>query len=138
MQNVDINGPHHRCFELIVSSSFNQPMVVERGRSHELVASIVGAVYVHVLRTLTDNLILMRDWNAVVEEGKEGSIVGKYGLGKRNESGDRLVEFCAKDKLVIARTLFKNHKRRIYTWKMPGDIGRYQIDYILVKQRFRN
>ena len=138
MQNVDINGPHHRCFELIVSSSFNQPMVVERGRSHELVASIVGAVYVHVLRTLTDNLILMRDWNAVVEEGKEGSIGGKYGLGKRNESGDRLVEFCAKDKLVIARTLFKNHKRRIYTWKMPGDIGRYQIDYILVKQRFRN
>ena len=51
-QNVDVNGPHHRCFELIVSSSFNQPMAVERGRSHELVGSIVGAVYVHVLRTL--------------------------------------------------------------------------------------
>ena len=51
-QNVDVNGPHHRCFELIVSSSFNQPMAVERGRSHELVGSMVGAVYVHVLRTL--------------------------------------------------------------------------------------
>ena len=51
-QNVDVNGPHHRCFELIVSSSFNQPMAVERGRSYELVGSMVGAVYVHVLRTL--------------------------------------------------------------------------------------
>ena len=51
-QNVDVNGPHHRCFELIVSSSFNQPMAVERRRSHELVGSMVGAVYVHVLRTL--------------------------------------------------------------------------------------
>ena len=40
--------------------------------------------------------------------------------------------------MVIANTLFKNHKRRIYTWTMSGDIGRYHIDYILVKQRFRN
>ena len=51
-QNVDVNGRHHRCFDLIVSSSFNQPMAVERGRSHDLVGSMVGAVYVHVLRTL--------------------------------------------------------------------------------------
>ena len=51
-QNVDVNVPHHRCFELIVSSSFNQPIAVERGRSHELVGSMVGAVYVHVLRIL--------------------------------------------------------------------------------------
>ena len=51
-QNVDVNGPHHRCFELIVSSSFNQPMTVERGRSHELVGSMVKGVYDYVLRTL--------------------------------------------------------------------------------------
>ena len=44
--------PHHRCFELIVSSSFNQSMAVERGRSHEQVGSMVGSVHVHVLRTL--------------------------------------------------------------------------------------
>ena len=47
----------------------------------------------------TDNLILMRDWKAVVEEKKEGSIVGKYVLSKRNERGDRSVEFCSKHKL---------------------------------------
>ena len=59
-QNVDVDGPHHRCFELIVSSSFNQPMTVERGRSHELVGSMVGAVYVHVLRTLLLNEIKIK------------------------------------------------------------------------------
>ena len=48
-QNVDVNSPHRRCFDLIVSSSFNQPMAVKRGRSHELVGSMVGAVYVDVL-----------------------------------------------------------------------------------------
>ena len=57
-QNVDVNGPHHRCFELIVSSSFNQPMAVERGRSHELLESMVGAVYVYVLRTLIFSYII--------------------------------------------------------------------------------
>ena len=51
-QNVDVNGSHHRRFERIVSSSFNQLMAVERAISHELVGSMVGAIYVHVLRTL--------------------------------------------------------------------------------------
>ena len=40
--------------------------------------------------------------------------------------------------MVVTNTWFKQHKRRRYTWKMPGDIGRYQLDYILVKQRYRN
>ena len=60
-QNVDVNGPHHRYFELIVSSSFNKPMAVERGRSHELVGSMMGAVYVHVLRTLGPVLAVSTD-----------------------------------------------------------------------------
>ena len=70
----------------------------------------------------TNNLILIGDWNDVVREKEEGSIVGKYGLAKRNERGGRFVEFCAKHKLVIANTLFKNHKRRIYE-VCPESIG---------------
>jgi len=86
----------------------------------------------------TDNVVIMGDWNAVVGEGRDEKEVGSYGLGKRNERGEKLVEFCKKNKLMITNTWFEQEKRRRYTWKKPGDTGRFQIDYILVKQRFRN
>ena len=76
--------------------------------------------------------------NAVVGEGRDEIEVGKFGLGKRNARGERLVEFCKTNKLMITNTWFEQAKRRRYTWKMPGDIGRYQIDYIMVRQRYRN
>ena len=86
----------------------------------------------------TDYTILMGDWNASVGEGRELNIVGKYGLGKRNEGGEKLVEFCRRQKLMVANTWFAHEKRRRYTWKMPGDGDRYQLDYILVNVRYRN
>ena len=48
------------------------------------------------------------------------------------------MEFCKGNKLMITNTWFEQEKRRRYTWKKPGDTGRYQIDYIMVKQRYRN
>ena len=55
-----------------------------------------------------------------------------------NEAGQRLIEFCQENALVIANTLFQQHKRRLYTWTSPD--GRYQkqIDYILCSQRWRS
>jgi exonuclease III len=84
------------------------------------------------------NLIILSDWNAIVGEGTDGKITGYYGLGKRNERGERLVDYCDKHKLVVENILFQNHERRRYTWMMQGDRGRHQIDYVLVKHRFRN
>ncbi|KAG8238050.1 hypothetical protein J437_LFUL013216 [Ladona fulva] len=63
-----------------------------------------------------ENLIICGDMNAVVGIGWEGDIVGAYGLGKRNERGGKLVEFCGNKKLWVANTWFKHHERRRYTW----------------------
>ena len=54
-----------------------------------------------------------------------------------NEAGQRLIEFCQENALVIANTLFQQHKRRLYTWTSPDDQYRNQIDYILCSQRWR-
>ena len=63
-----------------------------------------------------DVLFIIRDQNA-----KLGSqeTTGKFGLGVCNEAGQRLVEFCQENALVIANTLFQQHKRRLYTWTSP-------------------
>ena len=60
------------------------------------------------------------------------------GLGVKNEAGQRLIEFCQEKALVIADTLFQQHKRRLYTWTSPDGQHRNQIDYILCSQRWRS
>ena len=64
-------------------------------------------------------------------------IVGKFGLGVQNEVGQRLT-VGQENALVIANTLFKQHRKRLYTWTEPGGQHRNQIDYILCSQRWRN
>ena len=56
------------------------------------------------------------DWNAKVGSQETPGVTGKFGLGMRNEAGQRLIEFCQENALVIANTLFQQHKRRLYTW----------------------
>ena len=66
-----------------------------------------------------DVLFMIGDWNAKVGSQKTPGVTGKFGLGMRNEAGQRLIEFCQENALVIANTLFQQHKRRLYTWTSP-------------------
>ena len=73
-----------------------------------------------------------------VQSQEKPGVTGKFGLGIWNEAGQRLTEFCQENTLVIANTLFKQHKRRLYTWTSPDGQHRNQIDYILFSQRWRS
>ena len=63
-----------------------------------------------------DVVFIIGDWNAKVGSQETPGVTGKFGLGMRNEAGQRLIEFCRENALVIANTLFQQHKRRLYTW----------------------
>ena len=63
-----------------------------------------------------DVLFSIGDWNAKVGSQEISGVTGKFGLGVQNEAGQRLTEFCQENALVIANTLFQQHKRRLYTW----------------------
>ena len=85
-----------------------------------------------------DVLFIIRDWNAKVGSQETPGVTGKFGLGVRNEAGERLIEFCQENALVIANTLFQQHKRRLSTWTSPDGQHRNQIDYILCSYRWRS
>ena len=82
-----------------------------------------------------DVLFIIRDQNA-----KLGSqeTTGKFGLGVQNEAGQSLKGFCHGNTLVIAKSLFQQHKRRPYTWTSPDGEYRNQTDYICCNQRWRS
>ena len=90
------------------------------------------------LRAPKDILFIIGDWNAKVGSQETPGVTGKFGLGLQNEAGQRLVEFCQENALVIANSLFQQHKRRLYLWTSPDGQHRNQIDYILCSQRWRS
>ena len=85
-----------------------------------------------------DVLFIIGDCNAKVGSQETPGITGKFGLGIWNEAEQRLIEFCQKNALVIANTLFQQHKRRLYTWTSPDGQHRNQTDYVLCSQRLRS
>jgi len=84
------------------------------------------------------NNIILGDCNSVVRDEPYQNIVGSRGLGRWNHRGQMLIDFCERNGLIVTNTWFKKPKRRLYTWKTPGDWGRHQLDYLLMKHRFRN
>ena len=71
-----------------------------------------------------DDLFIIGDWNAKLGSQETLGVTGKFGLGVRNEAGQRLIEFSQENTLIIANVLFQQHKRRLYTWISPD--GQYR------------
>ena len=85
-----------------------------------------------------DVLFIIGDWNAKVGSQETPGVTGKFDLGVQNKAGQRLIEFCQENALVIANTLFQQHKRKLYTWTSPDGRHRNQTDYTLCSQRWRS
>ena len=85
-----------------------------------------------------DVLLNIGDWIAKVGSQETPGVTGKFGLGVWNEAGQRLIEFCQESTLVLANTLFQQHKTRLYTRTPPADQYQNQIDYIFCSQRWRS
>ena len=77
-----------------------------------------------------DVLYIIGDWNAKVGSQETPGVTGKFGLGIWHEAEQKLIEFWQENALVIANTLFQQHKRRLYTWTSPDGQRQNQIDYI--------
>src|SRR5574341_1015193 len=86
------------------------------------------------LTSKKDVLFIIGDWNAKVGSQETPGVKGKFGLGIQNEAGKRLIELCQENALVIADTLFQQHKRRLYTWTSPDGQYLNQIDHTLCSQ----
>ena len=85
-----------------------------------------------------DIIFVMGDLNAKVGSGEDLPVVGKWGLGERNDAGDRLIQCCVENRLSIMNTWFEQPKRRLYTWTAPNAMHRNQIDYILCQRRWKS
>ena len=66
--------------------------------------------------TKKDVLFIIGNWNAKVGSQEIPGVTGRFGLGVQNEAGQRLTEFCQENTMIVANTLFQQHKRRLYTW----------------------
>ena len=82
-----------------------------------------------------DVLFIIGDWNAKVGSQETRGVTDKFGLGVQNEAGQRLIELCEENTLVLANTVFQQHKRRLYTWTSPDGQHQNHTDYILCSQR---
>ena len=77
-----------------------------------------------------DVLFIIQDWNAKVGSQETPGVTGKFGFGVQIEAGQKLIEVCQENALVIANTHFQQHNRRLYTWTSPDGQHQNQIDYI--------
>ena len=87
-----------------------------------------------------DIVIVMGDFNSKIGNNNQGyeDVMGKFGLGERNERGERMLEFCKHNNFSITNTYFYHRIQHRYTWTHPDQIHKNCIDYVLIKRRWRS
>ena len=124
-----------RPFNITVIQVYAQPVNAEEAEVERFYEDLQDLLE---LTPKKDVLFIIGERNAKVGSQETPGVTGKFGLGIRNEAGQRLRQICQENALVIANTLFQQHKRRLYTWTSPDGQHRNQTDYILCSQRWRS
>ena len=83
-------------------------------------------------------VMVMGDFNGKVGDNREEDTIGPFGVGLRNEKGERVVNFCKRHNLFATNTWFQQRKSAQHTWISPDKVTKNQIDFVLVDKRFRN
>ena len=79
----------------------------------------------------------MGDFNAKIgrKQWEKGKCTGRFGIGEKNERGERLINFAEEKRLLIANTFFEKNKNRYWTWESPNGEHKNQIDFILCSEK---
>ena len=80
----------------------------------------------------------MGDWNVKIGDNAVEGISGTHGLGCKHEAGERMIELCEANQLIVTNTWYKQRRRILYTWTSPDGLYRNQIDYLLIQRRWRS
>ena len=89
-----------------------QPVILKEAKVEQVYEDLQDLLE---LTPKKDVLFIIGDWNAKVGSQETLGLTGKFGIGMRIEAGQRLIEFCQENTLVIANTLFQQHNTRLYT-----------------------
>src|SRR5574337_813675 len=134
----EFDQSHLCCYLFLISSANPNPNPTNNAEEAEVERFYEDLQDLLELTPKKDVLFIIGDWNAKVGSQETPGVTGKFGLGIRNEAGQRLIEFCQENALVITNILFQQHKRRLYTWTSPDIQHQNQIDYIFCSQRLRS
>ena len=118
----------HKPFNIIVIQVYDPTTDAEEVEVDEFYEDLEDLLE---LTPKKDVLFIIGDWNAKLGSQFISQVTGKFGLGKQNEAGQKITEFCKENALVTANTLFQQHKRLLYTWTSPNGQYQNQTDYIL-------
>src|SRR5271167_45439 len=136
---MEFKGASERTAMLIVklNSKYSVKIIQVYAPTSAYSDEVVEAVYEEINQLMdqvtTQYTIVMGDFNAKIGIRKQGEngIMGPYGIGERNERGDRLVEFAASRKLYIGNSKYKKRDNRKWTWKSPDGTVKSKIDFIM-------